>query len=149
PDNNHVFCLDHLRSPLASDEVRVFKNKITTVESLAPPPNSTAAGAQNSQGSKSIAHEDTPYLQLVASKAVDHTAGIIRRLLRAAFILMTNRGGFTGARSSLLTESPGEVTVADFQVDPFDYREMARVNDAVRKFGFCFILEDYTFDRTP
>ena len=41
-----------------------------------------------------------------------------------------------------------ETVVADFTVDPFDHEEMGRVNQSVRRFGFCFVLEDYTFDRS-
>src|SRR5262249_16840218 len=152
PDNQHTFCLDHLRSPTSSDEVRVFKNKINMEEGTKE--GTTAAAIKSASNVEvrkrraitSVTQESTPYLQLIASKAVDHTAGIIRRFIRTAFILLTNKG-FTPARSAVGGAKEGGIVVADFTVDPFDYQEMARVNDVVRKFGFCFVLEDYTFDR--
>jgi hypothetical protein len=152
PDNEHTFCLDHLRSPLASDEVVVFKNKIVSQED--PSDGSTAikiAGSvvlRNKRKITSVTQTSTPFLQLVASKAVDHTAGIIRRIIRAAFILISNKGDFNPGRSAVGVGQSGAIPVADFTVDPFDDQEMARVNGIVRKFGFCFVLEDYTFDRS-
>lgn len=152
PDNQHTFCLDHLRSPTASDEVRVFKNKINVTEAADDPVKSTAGiSLRPRRKATGVDQKSTPYLQLVASKAVDHTAGIIRRFIRAAFILLTNRGGFAPAGRSAVGRPFGDVAnnpivVADFTVDPFDHHEMARVNDAVRGYGFCFVLEDYTFN---
>lgn len=150
PDNQHMFCLDHLRSPLASDEVRVFKNKIV-VEEEDPAKTENEGGIIVPKKRKvtEIKYKSTPYLQLIASRAVDNTAGIVRRFIRTAFILLTNKGSFSGGRSQTLTAfgSTQEVVVADFQVDPFDYREMARVNASIRRFGFCLVLEDYTFNR--
>jgi hypothetical protein len=150
-DNQHTFCLDHLRSPTASDEVRVFKNKISVVEATDDPVNSPAGIALRQRPKiTAVNQKSTPFLQLVASKAVDHTAGIIRRLVRAAFILLTNSGGFSSARSSVgrpfKDNAANPIVVADFTVDPFDHYDMARVNDAVRGYGFCFVLEDYTFN---
>jgi hypothetical protein len=149
PDNQHTFCLDHLRSPLASDEVRVFKNRITTTESDSATIKSPAGVVLGKKRTvSSVAQTSTPFLQLIASKAVDHTAGIIRRFIRTAFVLLTNKGGFNPGRSAVGTGTGSAIVVADFTVDPFDHQEMARVNDVVRKFGFCFVLEDYTFDRS-
>jgi len=149
PDNQHTFCLDHLRSPLASDEVRVFKNKIETTKEV-DVDNAKGFSAPVKRAVTSVAPVSTPFLQLIVSKAVDHTAGIIRRLIRTAFILLTNKGGFNPGRNAAVgtDRAGGAIVVADFTVDPFDYQEMARVNHVVRKFGFCFVLEDYTFDRS-
>ncbi len=104
PDNQHTFCLDHLRSPAASDEVRVFKNKIVVTEAQASGalnPNDANEKAKMRRRVTGVNQESTPFLQLVASKAVDHTAGIVRRFIRTAFILLSNRAGFSPARSSL------------------------------------------------
>lgn len=139
PDNQHTFCLDHLRSPLASDEVRVFKNKIKEL------PASEQTGTPVRRYSAKN-EENTPFLQLIASKAVDHTAGIVRRFLRAAFILITNKKDFTSARAAVGTKTSAETIVLNEKVDPFDYREMASINQRMRKYGFCLVLEDYTFD---
>lgn|GEM_PF-2050801 len=156
PDNQHTFCLDYLRSPTSSDQIRVLKNKIKA-EQTTPAATiefKTIAELRTAQKRvvKSVSQETTPFLQLIASKAVDHTAGIIRRFIRAAFILLTNKGDFTSARSAFGSKfGTGDdlpIVVADFQIDPFDYREMARLNDAVRRYGFCFALEDYTFERS-
>jgi hypothetical protein len=148
PDNQHTFCLDHLRSPLASDEVRVFKNKITTTLVDAGDAGSTKL---TKRSVTAINPDSTPFLQLVASKAVDHTAGIIRRIIRVAFTLLSNKGSLSRSSLSTIENNNGAAkttVVADFQVDPFDYQEMARINDSTRRYGFCFVLEDYTFERT-
>ncbi len=143
PDNRHVFCLDHLRSAFADDQVRVFKNKAEVKPAANPPGNAQANSTDVT----------TPFLQLIASKAIDRTASIVRRFVRAAFILLSNKGDFKPANRSdvnVVTDTfgAGNVVVADFQVDPFDFQEMARVNEAARPLGFCFVLEDYTFNRS-
>jgi hypothetical protein len=150
PDNQHIFCLDHLRSTTANDEIRVLKNKITVNTFDSQKTFQTVAAETTPRTINKISQESTPYLQLVASKSVDHTAGIIRRFIRAAFVLLTNKGSFASARSKLglAGDATQDLVVADFEVDPFDYVEMANVNQSVRKFGFCFVFEDHTFDRS-
>jgi hypothetical protein len=150
PDNQHTFCLDYLRSPLASDQVRVFKNKIKAGVSTTEGDKANGKLFRGKRVVDSVESETTPFLQLIASRAVDHTSGIIRRFIRTAFILLTNKGTFAPARSAVgqKLEKEDSVVVADFQVDPFDYREMAQVNESVRKLGFCFVLEDHTYERS-
>jgi len=150
PDSQHTFCLDYLRSATSSDQVRMFKNKITAEETDENLPGTTIKLRKTRQ-IKGVSQDNTPFLQLIASRAVDHTAGIIRRIIRTAFTLLSNKGDFTPAsraRSAAGTKSGDNVVVADFQVDPFDYQEMARVNEIARTLGFCFVLEDYTFNRS-
>ncbi len=142
PDNAHVYCFEHTGNPFAEDAIRVFKNKITKKGAT----SGTNYVVSEGDETKSQTKEDiTPFLQLVASKSVDHTAGIIRNFIQAFFMGISNNPNFD-ARAFLGRKDTVREIVADFQVDPFDYREMARVNHAIRRFGFCMILERYTYN---
>jgi hypothetical protein len=138
PDNAHNYCLEHDSNPFAEDSIRVYKDKIDVKE--------------GTPGVYQIADTDaaeairlrTPYLQLIASKAVDHTAGIIRNIIRTVFIGLSNNPAFSGRAG--LGEIAGAVTVADHQVDPFNFHEMAELNQDIRRYGFCIVLAGYTFN---
>ncbi|GLQ78856.1 hypothetical protein GCM10007881_23720 [Mesorhizobium huakuii] len=125
-DNRQTYCLDHLASAFADDTVRVFKEKLTGTP-VAP------------------ATEATPFLQLVASNAVDQTANIVRKIIRTALILLSGNPGFAGARAGI--ESAGATTVVrDLRFDPFDQVEMAEINQSIVPLGFCVVLGDYSYD---
>ena len=132
PDNAHNYCFEHDDNPFAEDAVRVYKNKINL---------STDTQSDVTETTK----ETTPYLQLVASKAVDHTAAIIRNFIRAAFIGISNNPDFPG-RAAVGTGDSTSIVVADHQVDPFNYREMAKLNQSIRRYGFCIVLGRYSFN---
>ncbi|WP_217578411.1 hypothetical protein [Mesorhizobium sp. GbtcB19] len=126
PDNRHTYCLDHLASAFADDTVRVFKERVTATDSTP-------------------AKEATPFLQLVASNAVDQTATIIRKLIRTAFILISGNPNFAGARSAVGGGAATEV-VRDLTFDPFDQQEVAEINQSIAPLGFCVVLGDYSYD---
>lgn len=128
PDNRHTYCLDHLASAFADDTVRVFKEKLT------------AQGTDFNVGT-----EATPFLQLVASNAVDQTATIIRKVIRTAFILISGNPSFAGARSAVGGGGASEV-IRDLTFDPFDQEEVAEINQSIAPLGFCVVLGDYSYD---
>ncbi len=82
----------------------------------------------------------TQLLQVVASNAYDQTSFIIRRLIRAAFTMLANRS--TRALGASEVFEP----LADVEFDPFDVRQTAVINDRLRKYGFCLVLENYSFN---
>ena len=146
PDNRHIYCLDHLQNGFVHDVVRVFKNKVTQKEGMG---ETLTPAKTTGDGTIKYDKDNTPFLQLIASKAVDHTAGIIRNFIQAVFIGISGNPNFnSGQRSSNgLLAGSNDVVVADFHVDPFDHEEMGEVNQALRRFGFCAVLEGYTFNR--
>lgn len=121
-DTRRMFCLDYLASLLSSDQIQVKKTSFAQKSSTAP-----GTGSQ--------------LLETVASSAVDQSAVILRRLIRTAFIAI---GGFRDvgfdSNDAIIFE-----TVADFEYDPFDQHQSAYINDRLREFGFCLVLERYTF----
>lgn len=136
PDNGHHYCLEHDNNPFAEDSIRVYKDKIVDDNSVTP--------TSYKASSDTVKNERTPFLQLVASKAVDHTAGIIRNFIRAIFIGLSNNPDFPGRAK--LTPGDAPRIVADHQTDPFNYHEMAELNRSIRRFGFCIVLAGYTFN---
>lgn len=125
PDNRQTYCLDHLASAFSDDSVRIAKNK-------------------TDDNGKTTA--TTPYLQLVASNANDQSATIIRKLIRTAFILISGRPNFAGARSTLGMGAGKTEVVRDLTFDPFDQVEMAEINRSIAPLGFCVVLGDYSYD---
>jgi hypothetical protein len=123
-DNKHVFCLDHLVNSFADDTVRVFKQK---VESNGTPGSSAS-----------------PFLQLIASSAIDKSPDIIRKIIRTAFIILSGNKDFSSARATV-GSGTGSI-VRDFTFDPFDASEIAQINQSVSKLGICVVNGVYSFD---
>jgi hypothetical protein len=88
--------------------------------------------------SSDVSGDSQQLLRTVSSSAVDQTAIIIRTLIRAVFTALsaTLRAGSTDAVSE---------AVADFTFDPFNQAQSAVINERIRHFGFCFVLESFTF----
>jgi hypothetical protein len=119
PHELQGICLDYLASSFADDSISVKKTNADTTTSQ-------------------------QLLQSVSSSAVDQTAIIIRTLIRAAFTLMSTSGFRAGGTAPTVTSTE---RVADLSFDPFDQHQTAVVNDTTRHFGFCFVLESFTFGR--
>jgi hypothetical protein len=118
PDPSLIFCLDHLASAFAADNITVKKWRSDSAE-----------------------ESKSPFLGAVTFNATDETAYIINALLRSLFILGTGDPDF----APRTTVQPAE-QLADLVYDPFDPIDSAGVNARLTKLGFCFVLEDYTFD---
>ena len=128
PDREHTYCLDHLSNIFADDAVWVRKE-------VAQDPGA----AESSRVGK-----HSPYLQLVASNAVDQSVTVIRKLIRAVFLLISNDGSFSDGRSLGINAAPTPTTVARHSFDPFDQYELAEVNQAIKRYGFCLVLDGYS-----
>jgi hypothetical protein len=126
-DTKRMFCLDYLESLLASDQVQVKKTSFR--------PADDATAKTRATGSQ--------LLETVASNAVDQSALILRRLVRTAFIAIS---GFrdVGFEDPSASEKVVFETVADFEYDPFDQTQSAYINERLREYGFCLVLEHYT-----
>ena len=125
-ENRHTFCLDHLASAFADDLVFVSKTRV------------------ESNGTVNTAAKPTPFLQLIASKAVDQTANIVRKLIRTAFILISGNPDVEGARVAI--GGTGSEIVRDLAFDPFDQHELAEINESIGPLGLCVVLGDYSFN---
>jgi hypothetical protein len=130
-DNNHVFCLDHLVNSFADDTVRVFKQTVTDNDTINPVVGTLAS----------------PFLQLIASSAIDRSPDIIRKIIRTAFIILSGNKDFSSARASV-----GDATnkiIRDFTFDPFNAADLAEINQSVSKLGICVVNGVYSFDTGP
>lgn len=115
PDHTQVYCLDHLNSPTAADDVKVLKY-----------PGDREKGQKN-------------YLEWVLVNTTDQTAVIAQALIKAAFIVAS------GAPSDSLRETAQPPrTILDLEYDPFDAAASAEANRALTDRGFCLVLENYT-----
>ena len=68
PDTDRVYCLDHLASGFASDDIKVYRGD-------PPAANLPARSVRTS----------TQLLSFVSSNSIDYTADIFRRIIRAIF----------------------------------------------------------------
>jgi len=85
-----------------------------------------------------VAGESQQLLRSVSSSSVDQTAIIIRTLIRAVFTALS-------ATLRATSNDPISEAVADFTFDPFNQAQSAVINERIRHFGFCFVLESFTF----
>jgi hypothetical protein len=121
-DDRFSYCLDYLASPFSDDDIQVKRSTDTSA-------------------SKQL-------LRIITSKAVDKTALIVRKLIRAIFIGLSQNANFSDGRSLVVSnDKVKRVQAADLQFDPFDPVEVSEINGRLRQLGFCMVLEDYTFDR--
>lgn len=125
PDQRWVFCLDYLAATNASDTVSIGYSQAD---------GKTGAGSRNSG-----------LLAYVASFAVDKTGDIIRKAIRAIFVGLSQNPAFDPTRAGAAVAG-AETVLGKFEVDPLDAEEMAAVNARLRDFGFCLVLDTYTFD---
>ena len=123
-DPRFTYCLDYLASVLADDKLSV---------------GYASAGAADPAGT-------TGLLSYVASFAVDRSADIARDLIRTIFVALSGNAGFGANRLSGKAANEKPVTLGRFELDPLDPEEMASVNNQIKNYGFCLVLEDYTFN---
>src|SRR5262249_1806336 len=123
---NRMFCLDYLASAFAYDQISVQKTSATK------PAAGPVFGSQ--------------LLRTIASNSVDQTSMIVRTLIKTAFVSLS---GFRSNRAGEKAAAP-EVTepLSDFEFDPFDQVQSTIVNDELRKYGICLVLESYTFGQS-
>lgn len=119
PDNPDIFtfCLDHLVNVFADDKVAVKRSKGTNA---------------------------SPFLEVISSNAADNSVEIIRSIIGSIFSILSNTGQFSFNRSS--TIGGGGNIVASHEVDPFDQDQLAEINQAINEYGFCLVLEEYSYN---
>ncbi|RWC50015.1 MAG: hypothetical protein EOS55_05495 [Mesorhizobium sp.] len=123
PDATHTYCLDYLASALTKDRI--------------------AVGYSSADATKGIGGGLLAY---VASFSVDKTPVIVRNLIRAIFIGISGKGDFSFAREAVPTTDVR--TRGRFEVDPLDAEEMAVLNNRLADFGFCLVLDGYSFEES-
>ena len=128
-DPNRVYCLDHLASPTAKDEISVVRGTPAFREE-------TPRTAQTS----------TSLLTFVSSNTIDYTADIIRKVIRTIFIALSGDANFAPVARSLLPTDNPTIVLADLTFDPFNIVDVVRINEALRPLGFCILLEIGSYD---
>jgi hypothetical protein len=134
-DTSLNFCLEHVSSVFADDDIKVVRDTHAVTNFSEP----VAVGALSDVGL-------TPFLNVVSVHATDRSVQIIVALLRSAFALISGDSGFLNGRA-LFGALGG--AVADLEFDPFDRSETARANLALSNlgtgYGYCVFIPRYSF----
>jgi hypothetical protein len=120
PDKTRGYCLDYLRRMTSDDKLTVKKYKAA------------------------------PLLGLVSSDATDRSLEIAEMLIQTVFVAASGNPSFsrTSATRSFIRSINGVTQIIAFKgdYDPFDPLQSAGINQALRNYGYCLLLEKYTFD---
>ena len=111
-DTRRIYCLDFLSSILADDKIAIGRG----VDS--------AAGDNSSL-----------LLAAIGSQSTDRSLEIAHEVVKAAVHVASNRGGFLDGKTSK------EVVEGQFDFDPFDRRQMDKINDALEPLRHCVFLD--------
>jgi hypothetical protein len=123
-DKRFGFCLDYLAQASSDDIVEIRKYK------------------------------DAQLLGTVTTDAIDQSRTILRTLIQTVFVAISGNPQFdeelgAAERSSgfyPLDKTNKEAIVFQAEFDPFDPLRSSLINDALNDFGFCILLDAYTFD---
>ena len=152
-DKSRTFCFDHIVDPMADDEIRVIKSSGQLDKSYLADPKNPKPGelipSEFIEDTKIDGNKDygSQLLQWVVSNTVDQSEYIAKVLVRTAFIALSGKSDFTPlGRADQKGTAPPKVNLAVLEYDPFDPEESARHNERLRDFGYCLVLENFTFD---
>ncbi len=127
-------CLDYLASAFAHDRLTVIKQEVN------------ADGTLKDAGTDATTSRQ--FLRSIIISATDRSVQIARNLIRAAFIGLSGDPTFGPERAGVIAGGTDPEILADLEFDPFDTRDAAEANDRLSRFGFCLVLEGFTFDRS-
>ena len=127
-DPRHLYCLDFLENPFSDDVVQVFY-----------------AGKGDTEAVRTTAPIANGLLSLITSRNTDRTGDIVRKLIRAIFIIASGNATSTFGRSTL-DPTATTVTMTEQSVDPFDAAAMSSLNQSLREYGYCLSLGEYTYN---
>ncbi len=126
-------CLDYLASAFAHDRLTVIKQEVNADGSLKDAGTDATTSRQ--------------FLRSIIVSATDRSVQIARNLIRAAFIGLSGDPSFGPERAGVIAADTDPEILADLEFDPFDTRDAAEANERLARFGFCLVLEGFTFDR--
>lgn len=115
-DKGKRYCLDYLSSPTSDEAFTVQKN-------------------------------DRGLLERVVANSKDQSGAIAKKFASAVFTMLSQNPNFdptlTAAGRSIGDDLPVELpTPFKAEFDPFNVAQTAVVNDSMRKFGFCILVEE-------
>ncbi len=165
-DGTKPYCLDYLGSITSDDTINVVKysNRLLAgvdkldfdkpIPELSSPFGSPAidkarlqvAGDHVRTLANINAQLDSNLLRYVSSDSVDQSAYIAKALIRTLFLGVASAGA--GVKAAGLSGLDGDKVqrVAELDFDPFDPVRTAVVNDALKDFGFCILIQGGTLD---
>ena len=95
-------------------------------------------------------YQNQPILGVIIGDSLDKSRQIFETLVQTVFTAISGNPdpGFSTSTvtRSYMTDVKQVVTVFKGEFDPFDPERSAIINESLRKFGFCLILENHTFD---
>ena len=142
PDNQHIYCLNYLEASSAHDVVSVLYGDSNDKAGL------QTAGGFNLTTDKRNEVNPNGLLASVISRNIDETGTIIRKIIRALFVLISGNGSAYDAGRALTV--PDDKTDLRKQVslefDPFDRADMVMVNRRLHEYGVCITMGDYSYD---
>ncbi len=158
-DGTKPYCLDYLGNITSDDEINVVKytdrlavrnNEVvdlpkTKEKLLAHLPQALRDRATTLAAIKS--ELDPNLLRYVASDALDQSSYILKALTKALFLGIAGAGATTKSSALAALDERSKIQrVIELDYDPFDSVRTAMVNDALKEFGFCIVVETGTFD---
>jgi hypothetical protein len=116
PDSRHPFCLDYLAMPTSNDTVLIQKNQ--------------------------------QLLERITTNADDQSAKIAENIIKTLFAGLSNNADFNQTlRSGGAALGTGSIVPRfNGEFDPFDKVETAKLNHALKDFGFCILVQ---YDGAP
>jgi hypothetical protein len=96
-------------------------------------------GLPTSRDEIGIRRTDEGLLSRIYTRAEDKSVEIAKTLIDTGFLLAGARG-----RAGLITDNAA-VELASFQFDPFDPVDAAKINSALRPYGYCVFVEGFSF----
>jgi hypothetical protein len=160
-DSTKPYCLDYLKSITSDDNINIVKysSRLSLVressgafdldKSLAKLPSPYGSSALDKKRILTIdtfnAQVDSNLLRYVSTDALDQSSYIAKALIKTLFLGVA--GASSGVKSAGLAAAEGkEQRVAEMDFDPFDPFRTAVINDAIKDFGFCILIEGGTLD---
>jgi hypothetical protein len=153
PDRTMGYCLDLNPSITSTEKVRVYKTKLTTEAKVTTDARANANVADSTTNEYDKLENEiiqthaggSDLLQVIATDSIDETAYIAKVLIRTLFVGLSGNSTFSTDRA--ITQDKDGVRKLDLEYDPFDLQQTAAINDALRKYGFCVLVQGITFER--
>lgn len=99
------------------------------------------AGSPTSDDKVIVGRNTDGLLEIVSANVIDRSREITLAFLRLYFNIAA---GIGAQREDGLT--PTEQVVFDYELDPFDFVDMAIMNERLTDLGFCFVVSDYSYN---
>jgi hypothetical protein len=85
-------------------------------------------------------------LTQITSNSADKSAEIVKTLLQAFFVGISGKADFPAATRATVGAQVAENRVVDQTYDPYNEADTALLNNSIKDYGFCLVMEDQVFN---